>query len=88
MLQDCYIHTAHLLGKKIVKYWQQENDFRYLENWPSQSPDLNLIEKLRHDIKTELKRRQRHNHREFANNVRDVLRRKCIRRLLKPGTRN
>ena len=87
ILQDCAIPTAHLLGYVddywyqddgapchrgwIVKDWQLENDFRCLENWPPQSPDINPIENLWHDIKLDLKRRQHHNHRELANNVRD-----------------
>ena len=56
---------------QIVKKLATVNDFRCLENWLPQSPYLNPIGNLWHDIKFDLKRRQHHIHRDLANNVRD-----------------
>jgi hypothetical protein len=39
----------------ILKVWKEDNNIRSLE-WPAQSPDLNPIENLRHDLATSVRR--------------------------------
>uniref|UniRef100_A0A8C4THD9 Tc1-like transposase DDE domain-containing protein n=1 Tax=Erpetoichthys calabaricus TaxID=27687 RepID=A0A8C4THD9_ERPCA len=52
-------HTA-----KISKEWLQDNSVNVLE-WPSQSPDLNLIEQLWRDLKMAV-------HRRFPSNLMEL----------------
>ena len=100
ILTNCAIPSAHLLDygndfffqddgapcyrAKIVKDWHTANGVRCLENWPPQSPDLNPIENLWHDMKISLRRKQHRNMQEFATNVRECWKEVTVERCQTP----
>ena len=53
----------HITAKK--KLWMAENGIDLLENWPPQSPDLNIIENVWHFLKERVRKRYPKNFEEL-----------------------
>src|SRR6218665_3244153 len=49
---------------KLVTKWKSQKNFRTL-NWPARSPDLNLIENMRHKVALEISKRHPTNKQEL-----------------------